>query len=71
MVVIEAIADHLSAKSIALFILLALVLRLVVNRLDENLRLKRLGNHGIDVSTWMPFGKLLIHPLGLANCFLL
>ncbi|KAG5954154.1 hypothetical protein E4U58_000165 [Claviceps cyperi] len=55
MVVIEAIADHLSARSIALFILLALVLHLVVNRLDENRRLKRLGNHGIDVTTWIPF----------------
>ncbi|KAG6261874.1 hypothetical protein E4U47_008086 [Claviceps purpurea] len=61
MVVIEAIADHLSAKSIALFILLALVLRCVVNRLDENRRLKRLGNHGIDVSTWMPFGLDIIY----------
>lgn len=56
---LEAIAEHLSVKFIASFLLFALILRGIVNRIDENRRLKRLGNQGIDVATWIPFGEML------------
>ncbi|KAG5982246.1 hypothetical protein E4U55_002162 [Claviceps digitariae] len=58
---LEGIAEHLSAKFIASFLLFALILRGVLNRIDENRRLKRLGNQGIDVATWIPFGLDLVY----------
>ncbi|KAG5929428.1 hypothetical protein E4U42_005895 [Claviceps africana] len=58
---LEVIVEHLSAKFIVSFLLFALILRGVVNRIDEHRRIQRLGNRGIDVATRIPFGLGVVY----------
>lgn len=55
--VVEAVVDQLSAKFIIFFLVFAVVLRKVITRLDEHRRIKRLGNYGKDMGSWIPLGS--------------
>lgn len=54
---VEAVMDQLSIRFVLGFVLIALVLRNVLNRLDEHRRIKRLGNYGIRVPCSFPLGR--------------
>lgn len=60
--VVEAVVEQLSAKFILSFLLFALVLRGVLRRLDEHRRIKRLGNYGKDMGSWVPLGSFTSMP---------
>ncbi|KAM4059412.1 cytochrome p450 [Hirsutella rhossiliensis] len=53
---VEVVLEHVSIKSVALVILVALVLRLVLARVDEHRRIKRLGNYGPTIKNYAPLG---------------
>ncbi|KAF4510503.1 hypothetical protein G6O67_002383 [Ophiocordyceps sinensis] len=53
---VEAVLEHVSIKSAAFLILFALAVRLLLARVDEHRRIKRLGNHGPAVKTYAPLG---------------
>lgn len=59
---VEAVLEHVSIKSAAFLILFALAVRLLLARVDEHRRIKRLGNHGPAVKTYAPLGELLFRP---------
>ncbi|QPG99328.1 hypothetical protein C2857_001495 [Epichloe festucae Fl1] len=64
---VETITEHLSVKLTISFLLFALILRGVVARIDENRRLKRLGNRGTDMTSWfVPFGLDIMYKSMLA-----
>lgn len=56
--VVEAVVDQLSAKFIVFFLIFAVVLHKAIGRLNEHRRIKRLGNYGKDMGTWVPLGSL-------------
>lgn len=56
---LETAASNLSYSSVALFVIGLVLLRHVVSRIDEHIRIKRLGGHGHRMSSWAPFGTVL------------
>ncbi|EFY86805.1 hypothetical protein J3458_017287 [Metarhizium acridum] len=56
MVAVEAVLAQLSARVIFSFLLFAIVLHRVIRRFDEHRRIKRLGNYGKNMGSWVPLG---------------
>ncbi|RDA82616.1 hypothetical protein CP532_4452 [Ophiocordyceps camponoti-leonardi (nom. inval.)] len=56
----ERVLQHVSPTSLALSLLGLLIIRLILVRLDENRRIKRLGNYGTSIPTYAPFGLGII-----------
>lgn len=57
--VIEAVLEQLSARVILSFLLFAIVLHRGIQRFDEHRRIKRLGNYGKNMGSWVPLGSLI------------
>lgn len=57
MALIETIVEHVSFKSVVLFIVGAWVLQFVAGRIIEHIRIKRLGNYGRGLPYYLPFGS--------------
>lgn len=57
---VEAVAEHASFKSVALFIVGALFVQYIVGRIGEHIRIRRLGNYGKSHPYWAPFGSSYI-----------
>ncbi|GJN72923.1 cytochrome P450 52A11 [Purpureocillium lilacinum] len=53
---VEALLEHASAKSVSIFLIFAYVLWTVLARINEYRSIKRLGNHGPAVPSYMPWG---------------
>jgi hypothetical protein len=56
MAIVETVAEHLTVKSVVGFLAAALFLRYVVLRVNEHIRIKRLGKYGFRVPSYLPFG---------------
>lgn len=56
MAIVETVAGHLTVKSVVGFLAAALFLRYVVLRVNEHIRIKRLGKYGFRVPSYLPFG---------------
>lgn len=54
---VEALLEHASAKSVSIFLIFAYVLWTVLARINEYRSIKRLGNHGPAVPSYMPWGE--------------
>lgn len=58
---VEAATEHASFKSVSLLLFGALVVRHVVSRIVEHIRIKRLGNYGKSLPYWAPFGIDMVY----------
>lgn len=59
---VEAIAEHASFKSVALFFVGALVVQYIASRIIEHIRIRRLGNYGKALPYWWPLGSSIQAP---------
>lgn len=53
---VETVAANISFKSVAAFAVAALFINYVAGRIDEHVRIKRLGNYGRQFRAYLPFG---------------
>lgn len=57
---IEEFLGRVSLKTALLVLISGYVFFKVCMRIEENIRLKRLGSRGTTIPTYLPFGKLLL-----------
>lgn len=55
---VEALLEHVSIKSVTLWVVGGLTLWHIIQRIDEHIRIKRLGNYGPTIHNWLPFGMI-------------
>lgn len=54
---VETLFENISAKSVVVFVVGALVLRFVLQRVDEYRRIRRLGRPGRRIPSYAPLGE--------------
>ena len=54
---VETLFENISAKSVVVFVVGALVLRFVLQRVDEYCRIRRLGRPGRRIPSYAPLGE--------------
>lgn len=59
---VETVAENISFRSVVGFACAALVFNYVVGRLNEHIRIKRLGNYGRQIKSRAPFGASYPQP---------
>lgn len=64
---VETFLGHVSAKSVVAFIVCALVVRFIFQRIDERIRVRRLGRPGRQVTSYVPWGELPFRNCACAN----
>lgn len=53
---VETAAEHASVKSVSFFVVAVLVVHFAVSRINEHIRIRRIGNYGKSLPYWAPLG---------------
>ncbi|KJZ79132.1 hypothetical protein HIM_01283 [Hirsutella minnesotensis 3608] len=61
MAITETVLERISVKSVSIFLLVTFVLRVAITRINEHLRIKRLGNYAPQIKSRVPLGLDVIY----------